>query len=281
MDKRKHFVHGKLLKTKSESSAELKKGYQWYLKFLDQISNEFITDEAGVNKLVFEFNEYRTQVIGILESRKNSGQENLRSSMLEEFFCHLFSDLLKESLSNIPNNLFMGKAKSYVDLTFSPASFKDIFINPNPYIHTKDQDFVLGVSLNLEISSNQQTFNEKIIIPVVAIECKTYIEKNMLDSCAGTARRLKSAMPYCMYLVGAEYMKMKDVQPELSHINEIYIFCKATNSDRLKNRKDQLPPHPINKILVCDLFKKVKGHLNSIWWSPESVLQTGKIINRP
>ncbi|MEM6378284.1 MAG: Bpu10I family restriction endonuclease [Bacteroidota bacterium] len=281
MDKREHYVHGELLKTKSRSNVDLANAYQLYLKFIDQISKEYIRDEVGVNKLVFEFNEYRKQVIGILESRKNSGQENLRSSMLEEFFCHLFSDLLKESLSNIPNNLFMGKAKSYVDLAFSPSSFKNIFVNPNPYIHTKDQDFVLGVSLDLEILSNKHSFKEKLIIPVLAIECKTYIEKNMLDSCAGTARRLKSAMPYCMYIVVAEYMKMKDVQPELSDINEIYIFCKATNSDRLKNRKNKLTPHPVNAVLVFDLFMKVKGHLNSIWWSPDSALRTGKIINRP
>lgn len=281
MNTRNHFVHGELLKNKSRLNTDLNKGYQRYLDFIKNISEIEIFDEKGVTDLVYEFNEYRKQVLEILESRKNSGQENLRSSMLEEFFCHLFFDLIKKTLSNIPDNLFMGKAKSYVDLTFSPSSFTNIFINPNPYIHTKDQDFVLGVSLDLEILSAKQSFKEKIIIPVIAIECKTYIEKNMLDSCAGTARRLKSAMPYCMYIVAAEYMKMKDVQPELSDINEIYILCKTTNSERLKSRKKNNAPHLIDAILVLDLFNKVKGHLNSIWWSPESALITGKIINRP
>ena len=76
-----------------------------------------------------------------------------------------------------------------------------IFSKPNPYIHSKDQDFVLGASLELIIKTNDNTTNQEIIVPVVAIECKTYIERNMLDSCSGTARRLKNAMPYCIYIV--------------------------------------------------------------------------------
>lgn len=281
MANRKHFVHGELLKNKSLSNNDLTPVYQFYLQFIDRISSFNIVDNEGIKNLVDEFNIYRGNVLSILESRKNSGQENLRSSMLEEFFCHLFSDLITSLLVKIPENIFVGKAKSYVDLTFSPASFKDIFVNPNPYIHTKDQDFVLGVSLNLTINSLEGIFKDSIIVPVLAIECKTYIEKNMLDSCAGTARRLKSAMPYCMYIVAAEYMKMRDVQPELSDINEIYIFSKTTNAERLKYRKEGKEPHPIDIFLVIDLFNKVKGHLNSIWWSPQSALITGKIINRP
>ena len=281
MKKRNQFVHGNLLEKKSTSSPELETTYSYYLKFLRSIDSLNIKDEKSIEKLVLAFNLYRKQTLKTIESRTNSGQENLRSSMLEEFFCHLFSDLIQESLEVIPNNLFIGKGNSYVDLTFSPSSFKDFFNKPNPYIHTKDQDFVLGISLSLTISTEKKDFNEKIIIPVLAIECKTYIEKNMLDSCAGTARRLKSAMPYCIYIVAAEYMKLKDEQPELSDINEVYILCKTTNAERLKRRKEKLAPHNIDSALIIDLFLKVKGHLNSIWWSPDKALISGKIINRP
>ncbi|VXD19598.1 Bpu10I family restriction endonuclease [Marinoscillum sp. 108] len=266
---------------KSEIDSEIADVYSRYLKFLEDISSFKIDSNENISKLVSSFNSYRNDTLLIIESRANSGQENIRSSMLEEFFCHLFSDLIEKSLETIPTNLFIGKANSYVDLTFSPSSFKDIFVSPNPYIHTKDQDFVLGVKLDLQITSTEKTYKESIIIPALAVECKTYIERNMLDSCAGTARRLKSAMPYCIYIVAAEYMKLKDEQPELSDINEIYILCKASNADRLKYKAEKKSPHPIDELLIIDFFDKVKGHLNSIWWSPDKALETGKVINRP
>jgi hypothetical protein len=279
---RNHFNHGNLLKNKSVSDPEIREVYQLYLKFIKNISSLKIDNTNSIGKLVAEFNSYRDAVLYTIENRKNSGQENLRSSMLEELFCHLFSDLINEILPTVPKNLFLGKANSYVDLTFSPSSFREIFIKPNPYIHSKDQDFVLGVSLELKIKADDKTeIKENIIVPILAIECKTYIERNMLDSCSGTARRLKSAMPYCLYIVASEYMKLKDEQPELSDINEIYILCKSSVSERLKTRKQGVKPHSIQEDLIIDLFQKVKGHLSSIWWSPEKSLITGKIINRP
>lgn len=279
---RNHFVHGNLLKVKAQADFEIQTVYQSYLHFLDKISSIQINSEQAIIEFVNEFNIYRDSVLYILENRKNSGQENFRSSMLEELFCHLFTDLIQEILPDRPKNLFLGKANAYVDLTFSPPSFKESFSKPNPYIHSKDQDFVLGISLELVIQANEVLKSRNnIIIPVVAIECKTYIERNMLDSCSGTARRLKSAMPYCLYIVASEYMKLKDEQPELSDINEIYVLCKSSISERSGSRKNQLPPHKIHEDLIIDLFHKVKGHLNSIWWSPEKALITGKIINRP
>jgi hypothetical protein len=277
---RKSYTHGTILKSKSTKD-DLGYVYAQYQIFLSNISTFEILGFEGVSNLVDCFNTYRTNVLNILESRINSGQENLRSSMLEEFFCHLFSDLSVDILGTIPENFFLGKSNAYVDLTFSPASFKGFFINPHPYFHSKDQDFILGANLKISIESSAQKINSSIKIPFVAIECKTYIERNMLDSCSGTARRLKSAMPYCLYIVASEYMKLKDEQPELSDINEIYILCKASNSDRDNLRNKKLPPHKIDTDLVFDLFEKVKGHLNSIWWAPEKALITGKVINRP
>jgi hypothetical protein len=229
MATRNHYNHGNLLKNKSTSDKEVKKIYESYLKFIANISAFQIIDDKSISKFVGEFNSYRESVLYTIENRKNSGQENLRSSMLEELFCHLFSDLIVELLPSLPSNLLLGKANSYVDLTFSPSSFREIFIKPNPYIHSKDQDFVIGVSLELIIKADgANEIKEDIIVPVLAIECKTYIERNMLDSCSGTARRLKSAMPYCLYIVASEYMKLKDEQPELSDINEIYILSLNT-----------------------------------------------------
>lgn len=271
-----------MLQAKSHRDDSLRSVYAKYVEFLNEISDFKIIDEFSVKKAVEAFNDYRGAVLSIIEARPNSGQENIRSSMLEEFFCHLFSDLIENILDTVPTNLVLGKATGYVDLAFTPSSFKGFFLNPRPYVHTKDQDFILGATLELVINdSTEKKHAEKITIPFVAIECKTYLEKNMLDSCSGTASRLKSAMPYCMYIVASEYMKMKGGQPELSDINEIYILCKASNAERLEHARTRQAPHEIQFDLIQDLYLKVMGHLNSIWWAPEKALQMGKVINRP
>ncbi|MBK8956824.1 MAG: hypothetical protein IPM34_14920 [Saprospiraceae bacterium] len=126
MATRNHYNHGNLLKSKSSTDKEVKFIYESYLKFIKNISTFQITDDKSISKFVSEFNSYRESVLYTIENRKNSGQENLRSSMLEELFCHLFSDLIGELLPSLPSNLLLGKANSYIDLTFSPSSFREI-----------------------------------------------------------------------------------------------------------------------------------------------------------
>jgi len=277
-------VHGNVLSAAAKKDIQLISVLKKYSKLTSKIEKLTILTKDDVKQLVTLFNKYRREVNYILEKRANSGQENLRSTILEEFFYYLIKDVVNKLLKPTPDNLVIGKADSYIDLTFSPASFISVFTNPNPYIHTKMQDFVLGASVLITVKNDgddKEAEVHRVVVPVVAIECKTYIESNMLDSCAGTARRLKSAMPYCLYLVVAEYMKMEEVTPELTEINEVYILCKATNGERLERFKNRIPPHDMDAELVWDTFEKIRAHLNKIWWSPSDALSRGKIIDRP
>ncbi|MDB5052313.1 MAG: Bpu10I restriction endonuclease beta subunit [Bacilli bacterium] len=277
-------VHGKILNEKKNNSIELEIAFNHYCEFRRAIEGLNILSIENIRDLVNEVNDYRSKVINIFESRPNSGQEGFRSTILEEFFYHLFKDLVSRHIDITSPNMVIGKENSYVSLSFTPRSFSGLFIEPHPSIHTKDQDFVLGCSANLKITpfgSEEGTASTKIIIPVLAIECKTYIERNMLDSCAGTARRIKAAMPYCLYLVASEFLKMEDASPELTDIDEVYILCRAKNSERESNKRNGLPPHKLDPDLVVDLFYMVEKHLNRIWWDPENALQRGKIIGRP
>ena len=88
-------------------------------------------------------------------------------------------------------------------------------------------------------------------------------------------------MPYCIYMVASEYMKMDEASPELTDIDEVYILCKAKNSERLSRSQQGLPPLEIDSSLIYDLFQRVRKHLNSIWWSPEDAVSNGKVICRP
>ena len=277
--------HGQLLKSKSTSGEDLKYAYEAYLRYRRTTSGLKVRDEESVRKLVEAYNTYRKEVVYLFEKRKNSGQEGLRSSMLEELFADLFGDLVADILTTSLERVVLGKANSYVSLTFTPQSFTALFSSPGPSIHTKDQDFVLGCLTQISVApvgaSDDERQSENTVIPVLAIECKTYLERNMLDSCAGTARRIKEANPYCLYIVAADYIKMDEAYPELTHIDEVFILCKATNSARLENRAKEIEPHPIDAELIVDLFQMVKCHFNRIWWDPQNALDRGRIIGRP
>ena len=238
-------------------------------------------NECSIREIVAALNDYRKSAVPIFDSLDNAGQQQLGSTIMEEFF-YLFFKRKIALLSWQHKNLFLGKGNSYVSLSFTPQSFSALFANPkSAYIHTKNQDFIMGASVEINFNMQGNIDTKTAVIPVVAIECKTYIERNMLDSCAATASRLKNAMPYCVYIVAAEYMKMKDAYPELTDIDEVYILCKAKLTDRNIRIKQNKPPIDIDADLIMDLFHRVERHLNAIWWKPEDALKLGKIINRP
>lgn len=251
--------------------------YEEYRNGIDSVKG-LSNDE--IKQIVVFLNAYRKIAIPVFDNVPNSGQTGLGSTIMEEFFYLLFkkkTDLMQLNHDNV----FVGKGNSYVSLSFTPRSFANVFENPNANFHTKDQDFVLGANVEIQIIADGNSQNTPTVIPIVAIECKTYLERNMLDSCAATAGRLKNAMPYCVYIVASEYMKMSDASPELTDIDEVYILCKAKNADRERRKRNNEEPFEIDPDLIIDLFERVERHLNSIWWKPDEAVALGKIINRP
>ena len=278
-------IHGKNLRDyaqrqrgpKREQFQSVVSGYESFRNQIDAVINP---DHEGISQIVSALNNYRRIALPVFDKLDNAGQKALGYTIMEEFFFLLFNKRIS-MLGLEHTNLFVGKGNSYVSLSFTPSSFGDVFAHPSAYIHTKDQDFVLGASVEINVQADGTEESQSTIIPVVAIECKTYLERNMLDACAATASRLKSAMPYCVYIVAAEYMKMSDASPELTDIDEVYILCKAKNSDREARKRANLPPLDVDADLVIDLYERVNRHLNSIWWHPDDAVENGKIINRP
>lgn len=268
------YVHGSKLHNKALSSPSLKTLLPYYEKWkTDSLAITGRTD-ADIGKLVQLLNAYKNLVEPTLDARDNSAQEVLQPSILEEFFEYLFcrlDDELKLSLLRRPDS-------GYIDLAFNPRSLNQLVTSPEYTIKRKDHDFVIGTGLELSmrVPGAASTQDDFIVVPAVAIECKRYLERNMLDECSGTAEKVKKATPYCLYFVVAEYLKMDDAAPELSRIDEIYILRKQKNSDRLG--KDFVP-NPIDAALVVDIYQSVLRHLTRVWWDPQSALTTGKAFN--
>lgn len=282
--KEKH-IHGNVLseyaqKQTGEARAIFDTIISAYEEYRTNVDSVHGLSNTEIHRIVGYLNAYRKVAIPVFDNVPNAGQTGLGSTIMEEFFYLLFKKKV-DMMQLGHDNIFVGKGNSYVSLSFTPSSFSNVFENPNANIHTKDQDFVLGANVEIQITADGNSQNTPTVIPVVAIECKTYLERNMLDSCAATAGRLKSAMPYCVYIVASEYMKMSDASPELTDIDEVYILCKAKNADRERRKRNNEEPFEIDSELIVDLFERVERHLNAIWWKPDEAVAMGKIINRP
>ena len=268
------YIHGTKLQNKVVTCPELAPLWDEYVKWRDNSLSVSGRDRDSVDHLVELLNQYKSRVEPVLDRRPNSAQEVLQPSILEEFFEYLFCRIEQQ----VGEQLLRRPSSAFIDLVFNPKDLHSLANRPDHTIRRKDQDFIIGSSvvITFTVEGKKETTNDTVVVPAVAIECKRYLERNMLDECSGTAEKVKKATPYCLYFVVAEYLKMDDCRPELSKIDEIYVLRKQRNSDRLV--KD-FKPNPIHPELIWDIYARVMMHLKKLWWNPDSALTTGKLFN--
>jgi hypothetical protein len=267
--------HGVKLERKAAADDTLRNVLESYRRWKSAATSVTGRTRRDIAQLVQLVDAYKNEVEPVLDRRANAAQEVLVSSIMEEFFEQLFCRLDAATGCEVP---VRQPAATYLDLVFHPKSFSTLAVQPEYTIRAKDQDFVIGgaVTLSLKGQLSSASSESRLVIPAVAIECKRYLERNMLDECAGTAERVKRATPYCLFLVVAEYLKMDDAAPELTQIDEIFILRKQRNSER---NAPGFVPNPIDPDLVCQLYDLVMAHLRRVWWDPNSALTNGRLFN--
>jgi len=197
-------------------------------------------------------------------AEKFDSRSNLQSSVLEEFLYYLFKDLA-ESYSS---EAIIGKCHAFKDIFFMPKNYKDMVSNPCVKIEKKDHDFVIGVNIETIMRCTGSEEIEKIAIqvPAVAIECKTYLDKTMLDGSSTAGSQLKTRNPNALYIVIAEWLKLtENVNLKKYHIDQIYILRKQKNTDREFRFLSTYKKKPIYLDVVEHLFSTVRAHLSADW----------------
>jgi hypothetical protein len=270
------YIHGSKLKNKLGKDRALQGAFDAYETWRDQSLAIIGRSKTDIAKLTRLLNDYKDVSEPIFDGRPNSAQEVLQPSILEEFFEYLFCRVSTE----IGLEPLRRPSSGYIGLVFNPKSLGSLLKAPEYTIRKKDHDFVIGAHLEIAIGAkdSEEEVRDDLVVPAIAIECKRYLERNMLDECAGTAEKIKKATPYCKYLIVAEFLKMDDASPEVSLIDEIYVIRKQRNSDRLA---DGFRPNPIYDDLICEIYDHCLSHLKKIWWDPNSGITTGKMFNFP
>jgi len=163
-----------------------------------------------------------------------SSRAKLRPTILEEFCCYLFKDLPemeKLGLSFFNKKVFAGLG---------------IDEKGNTYIKTKDVDCCIGKELKVDFSGHKQTF----IVPIVAIECKTYTDKTMFSEAQFTAQTLKKGSPNVRVFILSETNQVAlDEIPSQTPIDQFFAIRGGKGAEN----------KPIDLDVLWDFFEEVRS----------------------
>lgn len=272
-----NFIHGDNLehKIRIEKQPENKKLLEEikveYLKWKEDSLKIMEITRNDIKKKVSFFNNYKA-FINQPKFKKEAGnkfgftsQSQLHSSVIEEFMYYLFKDI--DKLSN--KHIYWGRTQAYTNLYFAPPGIDAFEGSSNIVINIKNQDFSISkeVILKSRVANNENWQENRIYVPIVSIECKTYLDKTMYEGSVSTAEKIKKGNPYCIFLIVTEtYEVSLDVDPKYSSIDQIYVLRKESRNN------------PIYEDVVWDLFKFVEQHINSDWYNVRKRIRSGKMI---
>jgi hypothetical protein len=193
---------------------------------------------ADIDQKVSFLNEYYPHVDALVSLHHITSQAKFRPTVLEEFCGFLLKDIPEIRRLNLD--------------FFNKGVFAGIVLDRdgNAKIKTKDIDFCIGKKFDVNISEDRY----HIIIPVIAIECKTYIDKTMLSEAQFTAQKMKQGSPnvkvYCVSErneIDVNEVPTKGRTP----LDQIFIIRGRTTN-------------PVNSDAVFEFFNEVKTALEKL-----------------
>lgn len=274
------FVHGNNLEQKENHATkyrdaesrkflgEIRIRYNQWKVDNETLKGPFKTPSADDSKIIKKrvklLNNYKDFLDQQHYAEKFDSRSNLHSSVLEEFMYYLYRDLVL----GISKSALIGKSHSFKDVFFRAPSYKEMVKAPHALVEKKDHDFAIGASVKAKMICNGSNITEDHTwdIPAVAIECKTYLDKTMLQDVSTAAEQLKQKNPDAMYIVVAEWLKLTEsVNLKKYKIDQIYIFRKQKNTDREFRYADDYVKNPIYDDVVEHCFNTVREFLTTDW----------------
>lgn len=221
-------------------------------------------DQKIIEARVALLNSYKDFIDQQHYAEKFDSRSNLHSSILEEFMYYLFRDLVQ----GISNSALIGKSHSFKDIFFRASSYAEMLKKPYALVEIKDHDFAIGASIKATMKCNGSTDTEEHTwdIPAVAVECKTYLDKTMLQDVSTAAEQLKQKNPNAMYIVVTEWLKLTDaVNLKKYKIDQIYVLRKQKNTDREFRFDANYKKNPIYTDVVLHCFEMVREFTTTDW----------------
>ena len=263
--------------------AEIRAEYNTWLTANNELLGPKSVPDSSDENIIIRRVQLLEQYKDFIDQQKYAehfdSRSNLHSTVLEEFIYHLFRDLI----ADFDNRTLIGKSHSFKDIFFTPPNYEAMISRPHARVEHKDHDFVIGVTIRahlqtttLEHSSDSQNSESEVHrfdIPAVVIECKTYLDKTMLEGASKAAEELKARNPNALYIVAMEWLKLTDaVNLRKYKVDQIYVFRRQRNTDREFRFASTYVKNSIIPSVVWHPFKTVRSHLTADW---ESGIQHG------
>jgi hypothetical protein len=290
----------------SEIRSEYDKWQAKNLQLLGPTSQSTEQDNAIIADRVALFSTYKDFIDQQKYAEKFDSRSNLHSSVLEEFLYYLFRDLVRD----FGEHALIGKSHTFKDIFFVPPKYSEMLKRPYARIEKKDHDFVIGATIQASLEAaipperdrnsgeilplfkeEPEKYSEVTVtgntethifdIPVVVIECKTYLDKTMLEGSSRAAEDLKARNPNSLYVVVMEWIKLSsDVNLRKYKVDQIYVLRQQKNTDREFRYEETYLKNPINPTVIQHLFHKVRKHLTMDWTGGiEYGIQRGWLID--
>lgn len=206
-------------------------------------------DKEACSKKVGLVNKYYLQVDRCVHNCGITSQSKFRPTVLEEFCGYLFHGLPEVNelgLGFFHKNIFAGIK---IDAT------------GRMQIDTKDVDFCIGKAYEILVEENER----RLIVPVVAIECKTYLDKTMFSEAQFTAQKLKNGTPGVRVFVLTEKNEVAlDKLPSQTPVDEIFVIRK--------------PKPQIDEAVVWDFFQEVSRTIKRVAIE-DTIRLPGRLLN--
>ena len=182
------FVHENNLISKINSDykghgAKIREFYEeHYLPVRDELSAIVFSekDKSAFFRAAKIINDYYREIDALSHKYSITSQSKFASTFLEEISTYLFKD--------IP------EIRSGEFGVFNKKVYAGLKIDKNKQIGliTKDVDFCIGKKVNISIDGQSAT---ELILPVVAVEVKTYLDATMFGEIKSSSKAIRSASP--------------------------------------------------------------------------------------
>tara|TARA_B100001964_G_scaffold4024_1_gene4387 strand:- start:623 stop:1390 length:768 start_codon:yes stop_codon:yes gene_type:complete len=238
-------IIGKINSNYKGKVGELKKLLEKYNKYKEEQLSIKGLNKKSIQRKIDLLEKYYKFVEKFIEKNGITSQSKLRPTILEEFCGLLFKDL-----SQI-DSLKLG--------FFNRRIYAGIEINKDGKVTIKRKDVDFCIGKRIKANFDDETFN--IIIPIIAIECKTYLDNTMFSEAQFTAQKIKKGAPNVkVYVVSEENQVGLNQIPSQTPVNQVFILRKNRTSE-------------IDLETVWDFFEEIKYNLKD--------LKEGKITELP
>ena len=159
----------------------------------DFYENEYLPMRSQILSLVFDedhkdnfeiatniFNDYYKKLVDFRIANNIKSQSKWDSTFLEEISSYLFKDI--DEIKNKEYGIFNKKV------------YAGLKINTDKHIEmiTKDVDFCIGKKVKMSISGQEPV---DLLLPIVAVEVKTYLDATMFGEVKSSSKSIRSASP--------------------------------------------------------------------------------------